>query len=54
MGAVISVIDWCLGRGEHHNKIQQLENKLLEYEDKIENITTNTRDCFLDCCKQKR
>ena len=38
MGAVISVIDWCLGRDEHHHIIQQLEDKLLEYECKIEKM----------------
>ena len=54
MGAIISVIDWCFGRHEHHSRIQQLEDTLLDYEYKIEKITTSTSDCFLNCCKQKR
>ena len=54
MGAVISVLDWCLGRHEHHNRIQQLEDQLLEYEYTIEQIATSTGHCFLDCCKHKQ
>ena len=54
MGAVISLIDWCLDRKDHHNKIQQLEDRLSDYEDKIKEFTTSTSDCFLNCCKQQR
>ena len=32
MGAVISVITWCLDRKDHHNEIQNLEDQLSEYE----------------------
>ena len=49
MGAVISLIDWCVGRHGHHNRIQELEDKLLDYADNIENNTK--ANCFLDCCK---
>ena len=52
MGAVISLIDWCLDRKDHRTKIQHLEDTLLEYEYKIEKqIATSTGKCFLDCCK---
>ena len=52
MGAIISVIDWCLDRDKHHHRIQQLEDKLSDYGDNIEKITTRTANCFLDCCKK--
>ena len=54
MGAVISVIDWCLDRKAHHNKSKELENTISDYEDNIKEVTTSTSDCVLNCCKQKR
>ena len=54
MGSVMSLIDWCLDRKDHHNRIQQFEDKLLDYEYKIESIAENTADCLFDCCKQHK
>ena len=40
MGSVISLIeDWCLyERKAHHNKIQQLEDRLSDCDDKIKEL----------------
>ena len=47
MGAEIWLIDWCLDRKDDHNRISQLEYKLLDYEEKIEEFTNNTANSCL-------
>ena len=52
MGAVLSVTDLCLGRHDHHNRILQLEDTLLDYEYKLVKHTNDTANCVLTCCKR--
>ena len=53
MGSLVSLIeDWCFGRHLHHCRLLQLENKLLDYEYKIESIAEHTADCLFAVCKQ--
>lgn len=47
MGAVISLIDWCLGRHDHHTIILQVERKRVDYETTLKHLPTTPRIVFL-------